>query len=104
MTGTAVVLKTYHSSRQHKFPSIPFKKEQCVQTSVACFNLSQLPATALLSDLHWLYVKSRIRFKLAYLTYKLLSTDQPDYLPMLLHYCTHICTRHSANELFLNIP
>jgi len=53
------------------------KKLQCVQTSVARVvlpNLSQQPATGLLSELHWLPVNSRITFKLACLTYKLLTT------------------------------
>ena len=48
-----------------------------VATSFACVvlpNLSQQPATALLSELHWLPVNSRITFKLACLTYKLLTT------------------------------
>jgi len=42
-----------------------------VQTSAAHVvlpNLTQLPATALLSELHWLPVTSRITFKLACLT------------------------------------
>jgi len=53
--------------------SLPItKKLQCVQTSVARAvlpNLSQQPATALLSELHWLPVNSRITFKLARLTH-----------------------------------
>ena len=56
-------------------------------------NLSQ-SATALLSELHWLPVNSRITFKLACLTYKLLTTGQPAYLCTLLHYSpTHILGR-----------
>ena len=54
-----------------------------MQTSVARVvlpNLSQQPATALLSELHWLPVKSRITFKSARLTYKLLITGQHAYL------------------------
>jgi len=46
--------------------------------------------TALLSELHWLPVQSRITFKIACLTYKVLITSQPYYLRSLLHYYT--CT------------
>ena len=56
---------------------------QRVQTSVARIvlpSLSHQPATALLSELHWLPVNTRIIFKLACLTYKLLTTGQPAYL------------------------
>ena len=63
-----------------------------MQTSVACVvspNLSQQLVTALLSELHWLPVNSRIIFKLACLTYKLLTTSQPAYLHTLLHPYTH---------------
>ena len=44
--------------------------------------------TALLSELHWLPVQSRITFKIACLTYKVFTTGQPYYLRSLLHY-TH---------------
>jgi len=71
--------------------STDIKKLQRVQTSVARVvspNLSQLPATALLNELHWLPVNSRITFKLACLTYKLFKTGQPAYLHTLLHHYT----------------
>ena len=78
-----------------------------MQTSVARVvlpNLSQQPATALLSELHWLPVNSRITFKLAYLTYKLLTTGKPSYLPTLLHHYTPTHTLQQTNQLFLNLP
>ena len=62
------------------YGSTNINKLQRVQTSVAHLvlpNLSQQPATAVLSELHWLPVNSRITFKLACLTYKLLTTGQP---------------------------
>jgi len=67
-------------------------------------NLSQQPATpALLSELHWLPVNSRITFKLACLTCKLLTTGQPAYLHTLLHpYSTR--TLRSTNQFFFNMP
>ena len=39
-----------------------------------------------LSQLHWLPVSKRIDFKIATLTYKLLSTQQPAYLRSLINY------------------
>ena len=67
-------------------------------------NLSQQPATALLSELHWLPVNSRITFKLACLTYKLLTTSQPAYLRTLLHHYTSTCTLRSTDQFFLDVP
>ena len=72
--------------------STNIKKLQRVQTSAARIvlpNLSQLPATALLCELQWLPVNSRITFKLACRTYKLLTTGQPAYLHTPLHPYTH---------------
>jgi len=65
--------------------------------------LSQQPATALLSELHWLPVNSRITFKLACLTYKLLNTSQPAYLCTILHHYTPIRTLRSTNQFFLDV-
>ena len=78
-----------------------------MQTSVARVvlpNLSQQPATALLSELHWLPVNSGITFKLACLTYKLLTTGQPAYLRMLLHHYTTTRTLRSTNQFFVDTP
>jgi len=85
----------------------PTSKLQRVQTSVACAvlpNLSQQLATALLSELHLLPVNSRITFKLACLTYKLLTTSQPANKHMLLHQYTPTCTLRSTDQFFLDVP
>jgi hypothetical protein len=37
----------------------------------------KIPATDLLSHLHWLPIAKRIHFKIATLTYKVLTTQQP---------------------------
>lgn len=50
------------------------------QPSTQPFTTTGLPATALLSELHWLPVNYRITFKLACLTYTLLTTSQTAYL------------------------
>ena len=65
---------------------------------------TQRPATALLSELHWLPVTSRITFKLACLTYKLLTTGRPAYLLTLLHQYTPTRTLRLTNQLFLEVP
>jgi len=56
-----------------------------------------LSSINLLQELHWLPIHSRITFKLASITYKTLSTNQPIYLRSLLdqytifeHYATLI--------------
>ena len=56
------------------------------------------------SELHWLPVNSRITFKLACFTYKLLTTGQPAYLHMLLHQYTPTRTLWSTNQFFLDVP
>ena len=43
-------------------------------------------AGPLLSELHWLPVASRIQFKIATLTHKILSTGTPSYLSSLLNH------------------
>ena len=56
-----------------------------VKSYALCYVIS---CYALLSVLHWLPVQSRITFKIACLTYKVLTTGQPYYLRSLLHYYT----------------
>ena len=85
--------------------STNIKKLQRVQTSAArvvLLDLSQLPATALLSELHWIPVTSRITFKLACLTYKLPYSPSVNLLIVaytLLHYYTR--TRTVSTNQFL---
>ena len=45
-----------------------------------------VPTSQLLSNLHWLTIHKRINFKVAILTYKVLSTQQPAYLYNLISY------------------
>ena len=57
-----------------------------------------------LSHLHWLPVHRRIQYKIALLTCKSLSTNQPPYLRNLLHmYQPSRCLR-SASQNLLSIP
>jgi len=45
-----------------------------------------VPTSQLLSNLHWLPINKRTNFKVATLTYKVLSTQQPAYLRNLISY------------------
>ena len=54
--------------------------------------------STILHELHWLPVQSRIAFKLATITYKILTTAQPNYICTLLKYYTAHHTLHSANQ------
>jgi len=57
-----------------------------------------------LSHLHWLPVHRRIQFKIALITYKTLSTDQPPYLRNLLNPYRPSRSLRSANRNLLLIP
>ena len=56
------------------------------------------------SHLHWLPVHRRIQFKIAVITYKTLSTDQPPYLRNLLNPYRPSRSLRSANRNLLLIP
>jgi hypothetical protein len=49
----------------------------------------KIPTTDLLSHLHWLPVAKRIYFKIATLTRKVTTTQQPAYLRSRIHYHVH---------------
>ena len=62
-------------------------------------------AGPLLNELHWLPVASRIHFKIATLTHKILSTGTPSYLPSLLsHYKPTRQLRSSSSISSYNHP
>jgi len=78
--------------------STNIKKLLSVHTTAARIvlpNVSQLLAIALLFELHWLPVTSRIIFELACLMYKLLTASQLAYLCTLLHSYTHSAVDYS---------
>ena len=59
----------------------------------------------LLNELHWLPVASRIQFKIATLTHKILSTGTPSYLSSLLsHYKPTRQLRSSSSNLLVQPP
>jgi len=49
-------------------------------------------------------VQSRIEFKIACITYKVLTSSQPSYLSTLLNHCTPPRTLRSANQYLLQHP
>jgi len=58
-------------------------KLQRVQNALArtvYYRSPRMPSAVLVHNLHWLPVKSRVDFKIAVLTYKLLATHEPGYL------------------------
>ena len=57
----------------------------------------------ILQNLHWLPIDQRIEFKLATLTYNILSSSQPAYLRSLLNYHTPTRSLRSANTNFLSV-
>jgi len=55
----------------------------------------------LFQQLHWLPIQSRIRFKLATITYKALSTNSPQYLASLIHYHQPVRSLRSCDRHYL---
>ena len=58
----------------------------------------------LLSNLHWLPIHKRIKFKVATLTYKVLTTQQPAYLHNLISYHQPSRSLRSSSQSFLHVP
>ena len=54
--------------------------------------------------LHWLPVRYRIQYKIATITYNVLSTNQPGYLRDLLHLQQPTRTRRSEQGMILRVP
>src|ERR1043165_4209260 len=82
---------------------LELKRPQRIQNSLARV-VMRVPlrtcSSVLLHELHWLPVEFRIKFKLAYLTYKALSTSTPSYIHALLTpYIPPRCLRSSSTGL-----
>jgi len=61
--------------------------------------------TPVLARLHWLKIVERIEFKIAFLTFKALTTGKPDYLSDQLQLCTPVRQLRSSdrkNRLYVN--
>lgn len=84
------------------------KRLQRVQNAVArvvTLRPNKACARGCLRELHWLPISQRIDYKVAVLTYKILSSGQPSYLKSLLHPVSSVRTlRSSSNGLSLTVP
>jgi hypothetical protein len=86
-------------------PQYVISKRQCIQNALARIVLqSDSPAHSqpLLQQLHWLPVHSRIRFKLATITYRALSSNSPHYLASLLHQYQPVRSIRSSDQQYLD--
>jgi len=63
-----------------------------------------VPTSQLLSNLHWLPIHKRINFKVATVTYKVLSTQQRAYLYKLISYHHPIRSLRSSSQSLLQVP
>ena len=88
-------------------PNYVMNKLQRFQNSLARKLLqSDCPAhlEPLLLQLDWLPVHSRIRFKLATITYKALPTNSPPYLASFIHYHQPVHSLRSSDQHYLLLP
>jgi len=63
-----------------------------------------MKSVSLLSNVQWLSIHKRINFKVATLTYKVLSTQQPAYLYNLISYHQPSRSLHSSSQSLLHVP
>ena len=63
-----------------------------------------VPTSQLLYNLHWLPIHKRINFKVAILTYKVLSTPQPAYLYYLISYHQPSRSLRSSSQSLPQVP
>jgi hypothetical protein len=84
-------------------PQYVINKLQCIQNALAKIVLqsdSLAHSQPLLQQLHWLPVHSRVRFKLATITYRALSSNSPHYLASLLHQYQPVRSLRSFNQQY----
>ena len=85
----------------------PTYKLQMVQNALAR-TITRSPRSVLtyqlLSNLHWLPIHKRINFKVAILTYKVLSTQPPAYLYNLMSYYQPSRMLRSSSQSLLQVP
>lgn len=95
----------YANALLYGTPASNIHKLQCAQNSLSRVVLPHHPgsASSRLTHLHWLSVHRRIQYKIALLTYKSLSTNQPPYLRNLLHIYQPLRCLRSASQNLLSI-
>ena len=97
----------YANSLLHGTSDINLNKLQRVQNSLARIVLKKHPrhpAQGLLSKLHWLPIEHRVKFKLATITYKALTLNQPSYILSRLHPYQPAYHTRSADQQLLAKP
>ncbi len=88
-------------------PACAVKPFQMVQNAAArlVFDLPRRThVTPLLSDLHWLPVASRIKFKSLMLAYRVTTGSAPIYLNSIIQTCVPSRPLRSSNECRLALP
>jgi hypothetical protein len=89
----------YCNSVPHRTSSSNINKLQRVQNSVALIITRRRPSDHIipvLADLHWLPVQYHIQYKLAVITCKVLTTQEPSYLHHLVQ--SHSSTRQLQSD------
>jgi hypothetical protein len=97
----------YANSILYGAPDYSIHKLQLIQNTLARTVLLSdrfAHTESLLYQLHWLPVHTRIRFKLASITYKALNTSSPQYLATLLHYYQPGRTTRTSEQKHLYPP
>ena len=74
----------YCNSLYYNLPKFQINRLQQIQNCLArrptVVKLLNFLITPILRSLHWLKINERVEYKLLSLTYKVLTTSQPDYL------------------------
>jgi hypothetical protein len=98
----------YCNSLYYGLPKTSLQRLQYVQNSLARVVVPSVRRfdhiTPTLKSLHWLPVESRVDFKIATLTFKVLTRDQPTYLAALISRYIPTRSLRSADKLTLVTP
>jgi hypothetical protein len=97
----------YSNSLLYNTSASNLHKLQMVQNSLArtvTRSSFLVHSIQLMSNLHWLPIHKRVNFKIATLTYKAMSTQQPSYLHNLISYHQSIRVLRSSNQHLLHVP
>ena len=106
--GTALIQSRldYSNSVLYDTSVSNLHKLQMVQNALArtiTRSPRSVPTSQLLSNLHWVPIHKRINFKVAILTYKVLSTEQPAYLYNLISYHQLSRSLRSSSQSLLQV-
>ena len=95
----------YCNSLLHQLSSASLQKLQRIQHKAARLVIGgDVEPTDAMTSLHWLPVPERIKFKVALLAHKALTTGMPSYIASTLSPHSHVRSLRSESSNFLNIP